>query len=355
MRTKYLTAIFLLAIYSLGQSQGAGPAPPSNASVQQPVVSIGLASPEYQEDFPPVVADGHHAVSWNKGYLLSFGNGSRPIALYDKTGKWLFETPLTFEGAARIFVQDASPSMSGRAIVAVSAVNNEGAAADLIAEVGNDGIRRFIRTSPFYPFRVCATDDRTVWAYGKELTQDRNADPHGHYPMLREYSFEKGQLRSEVDRITARAPKGVAVDGGIPYDVQMRCDSKRVVILSIPTSELMEYDLGSSRVDRWPLALLPDGFHLTGAALTDSGKIYVSALHGAAKPQAQTAIFQVSVNSSGTAVWVPVTIGPAEGKWYVLLGSDGENLVYARGLQSPTLFWSKTNSVAAMGIAPTNF
>jgi len=95
MRTKYLAAIFVLALHSLGQSQGAGPTQSGNASVQPPVVSIGLASPEYQEDFPPIVADDHHAVSWNKGYLLSFGNGSRPIALYDKTGKWLFETPVT--------------------------------------------------------------------------------------------------------------------------------------------------------------------------------------------------------------------------------------------------------------------
>lgn len=337
---KLLIAFLVVSVLSSGQNSGTNANKLTLADGAPPGFT-GLSAPENQGEFAAVVADGHHAVSWKNGYLLSFGDGSWPISLYDRTGRWLFETPLRFEGAARIFVQDAVPSNAGTAVVAASAVNNDGATADLIAEVGSEGVRRIIRTSPFYPVRLCVVDDLTVWAYGKELNKDRNGEPRLHYAMLREYSFDKGQSRSEVDRSSVHASKGVPVHGSTRPDVQMRCNSRAVMVLSIASNELLEYDLAKSKLNRWSLAPLPDGFHLTGAALTDSGEIYVSALQGAARPKAQTAIFQVSIGSSGSAVWVPVTSGPAEDKWYVLLGSDGESLVYSRGLRAPTVFWSK--------------
>ena len=354
MQAKHFPVVlYLLLVIGMGQNPGTGPTAlspnqPNTQAAQaqsQPTPAMGLASSHYQADFTPIE---HHAVSWDKGHLVTFGPGEvkQPITLYDKTGKWLFDNPLTLEGATTTFVQDAVPTSEGTVAVAVAAINADGAIADLIAEVGKDGVTRAIRTSPFRASRLCTTAESRVWAYGWERNES-GGDRHGHHPMLREYSFEKGQLRSDVDRATVQPLKGIPVSGSIPYDLQLKCDSRKVILLSMPTHELMEYDLSSSKLIRWPIAPLPEGFHLTGAALTDSGQVYVSALRGGPRPQALTGIFNLRASTGGTAEWVPLTIIPAEDKWFMLVGSDGEDLVYSRGLRAATVFWSATGQKEA--------
>src|SRR5262249_46403539 len=199
----------------------------------------------------------------------------------------------------------------------------------------------------FYPFKVCATDQGTVWAYGQELGEDRRYEPRTHYAMLREYSFDKGELRSTLDRFTVRPPKGVHISGRRD-DLQMRCNSKKVALFNGPTNELMEYNLSASRLSRWPLAPLPDGVDLvrvTGAALTDSGARYWST-DDAPHVKALTRILRLRVNPSGTTDWVQIATTQSQGKWFVLLGSDGEDLVHSRGRRVPTLFWSKPHQDA---------
>jgi len=332
MQAHYLAAIvFLWLSLATGQNPG-----------KQASAPVGLALPHYQADFTPVIANGLHGISWDKGHLVSYGAGlmKEPVTVYDKTGKWIFEHHLSFENAIQVYAQDAAVTSSGTAVVAASAVTADGAAADLLVQVGKDGIRHTIRTSPFYALKVCATDEGTVWAFGREMTADRRGEPRTHYPMLREYSFEKGELRSELDRASFRVPQGIPLHGA-RGEFQMRCGSGKVVIVSGVTNELMEYDFSTSKLSRWPIAPLQDGFYINGAALTDSGKVYVSAfLPGQG---AQTAMLRLQVNSSGTTEWTPLSIVPSGGKFFILLGSDGEELVYSRGRAAPTLFWSKAS------------
>ena len=338
--------LILLSLYAGCQSLSSSP-----ASVAPPqTLPAGLHAPTYQADFTPVVANGVHAVSWSKGHLVGFSVGElkEPLALYDRTGKSLFQSFLPFDNAAKTYVQDAAATSSETVIAAASVVNRDGASADIIAEIANGSILRAIRTSPFYPLKICATGNGTVWAFGKELDDSRAAEPRQDYPMLREYSFDKGQLRSALDRTTVRPPKGVPV-GGASHEVQMRCNTQKVVLINGATRELVEYDLPSNRVGRWTIAPLPAGAdfkHITGAALTDSGEIYVS-MYDAPRKDSLTRILQLIPGASGTAEWTTVSAIPGEGNWFVLLGSDGDNLVYARGRSSPTLFWSKVQQGVA--------
>jgi hypothetical protein len=318
-------------------------------SSAEPTSSAGLSAPSYQADFTPVIANSPRIVSWNKGYLASSGDGEmkEPVALYDKSGKWLFEHFLTFENAIKVYAQNAAPTNSGTVVVAASALKADGTAADLIVEVGKDGIRRIIRTSPFYATNVCVTEEGLVWAFGHELNAARTAEPRAHHPILREYSLDKGELRSALDRATFIPPRGVPIQGS-RRDVYLKCARDKVVLVSGSTNELVEYDLASSKLSRYPIAGMPEGFYMTGAAVTDSGGIYVSA----SRPgeNALTGMARLQVNSSsGTADWtfLAPAIRPA-GRHFVLLGSDGEDLVYSRGHSAPTLFWS---TAAGTGVA----
>lgn len=341
MHQKLLSALLiLLSVYAAGQSTSS-----SHATIaSQAAVPAGLPATHYHADFAPVVANGVHAVTWDKGHLVAFSVGElkEPLALYDRTGKSLFESFLPFDDAVKTYVQDAAAMDSTTVIAAASVVRADGASADIIAEIDKGNIRRVIRTSPFYPLKVCATGNGTVWAFGKELDDSRAAEPHQDYPTLREFSFDNGQLRSALDRITVRQPKGVPV-GGASHEVQLKCNAQKVVLINGATKELVEYDLSTSRVERRAIAPLPENAdfkHITGAALTDSGQIYVS-MYDAPRRDALTRILQLVPGSSGAADWATATAIPGRGNWFVLLGSEGDSLVYARGRSSPTLFWSR--------------
>lgn len=349
MSRTILFLIFLLSVLAAGQSASSQNRPSgSDAMASAPGAVPGrLAVPYYQADFTPVIANGVHGVTWDKGHLVSFGLGEvkEPVTAFDRTGKWLFEDPFMFKNAVKTYIQDAAAMAIGDIAVAGSVISSDGASADLLAQVTQSGIKRVIRTSPFYPLKVCSAAEGVVWAYGKELTESRSAEPRTHYAMLREYDFDKGELRSALDRPSFRPPPGVPIDGTFE-DFQMRCNAHKVVLVSGPTRELIEYDLASSQLRRWPMAPLPDGIdvtRITGAALTDSGKIYVST-YDAPNVNALTRILELRVNPAGIADWLPVQAVRSGGRFFVLLGSEGESLVYSRGRQSPTLFWSTTGT-----------
>src|SRR5262249_29741670 len=144
--------------------------------------------------------------------------------------------------------------------------------------------------------------------------------------------------RSALDRASVRPPTGVPVTGRY-HDAFLRCDAKSVVLVSGPTNELLQYDLSTSRLTRTPITPLPDGFYLTGVALTDSAELYASTL----KPgdNAQTGMLRLQRDASG-AQWKTVTmVAPHGGDFFLLMGSDGEDIVYSRGHRNPTAFWSK--------------
>jgi hypothetical protein len=310
------------------------------ANTTQTTSELALASPHYQADFTPIISNGYHEVSWDKGRLVSFGASEmkEPVALYDKRGNWLFATFPAFEGALHVYGQDAVPTKSGTVILAASATTSDGTVADIIAEVGKSGVMRVIRTTHFYVDRVCATDDGTVWAYGQELTEDRKGESAKDYPVLREYSFDRGQLRTVLQRGTVHPPAGTPLSGA-RRDVFLKCGAKKLVVVNGATNELMEYDFASSTLSRWPIASFGEGFYMTGAALTQSGDVYVSVLRPS--PKTLSGVLRLNVTSAGIAKWTSLETRPAAGNYVILLGNDGDDLVYSRGRRAPTLFWSK--------------
>jgi hypothetical protein len=314
------------------------------AMAQGGVSEMELAAPHHQADFTQVIANGFHKVAWARGHLAAFGVGlvREPVTLYDRDGKWLFETPFTLDHAFQNYIQDAAVTDSGTVVVAGSVLTADGASADVIAEVTKSGIGRVIRTSPFYPEKICVAGNGSVWAYGLEFNDDRFGERRKHYPMLREYRMGVGELRSTLDRATVQPPKGVP-ETGTQEEFQMRCNDTKVVLISGATKELIEYDLSDSRLSRWPLPPLPGGIdfvRIKGAALTDSGAVYVST-YDANRSDALTRILRLQRDSTGVTGWTTMTaVSSDHGRFFILLGSDGESLVYARGRQSPTLFWS---------------
>jgi hypothetical protein len=321
---RFAIAVLLLSISVVGQNPG----PVSDAQLQ--AASIGMPAPHNQAEFIPNLVE-----SWSNGYLVNF-YPKKPIAVYDRTGKWLFEQQLTFPGAVKTFQHDAAVTPAGEAIVAGAAVNGDGALAHMLIEVTKEGIGRIIRTNPFYLQNVCAMSDGTMWAWGREMKTDMTAELGPNYPMLREYSFDKGQMRTALGRSTVNLPP-IALLQNTKEHPQLRCGTGRVLLVSAVSNEVMVYDTATSQLNRWPMKPLPDGFYVNGAAITDSGKIYISVMRDG---KFMSGVMSLQLNS-GTMEWTPLTmIYPKGSTHFLLLGSDGEDLIYSRGRGNATLFWA---------------
>src|SRR5262249_60808437 len=91
--THFAIAVFLLSIPSWGQGPGAGLTATNVETIQE-----SMDSPHYQADFSPVIANGSHAVAWDKGHLVSFpvGEVKEPLLLHDRSGRVLFDPWLEF-------------------------------------------------------------------------------------------------------------------------------------------------------------------------------------------------------------------------------------------------------------------
>jgi hypothetical protein len=323
VRVKGCLVVFL-CVFALGQT------PSSDIDARLQAAAIGMPAPHNQAEFIPNLVE-----SWSNGYLVNY-HSKKPLAVYDRTGKWLFENSLALPDAVKVVKLDATVTNSGVAIVATSAVNADGAVADMLVQVTKDGIGKIIRTNPFYPIKVCAMNDGTVWAWGTEMTNDRSAEPRPNYPMLREYSFEKGQMRTDLDRASFHQPKTVPLYGLIG-DLKLRCGVGKVLLISGNTNEVMEYDLSTSQLSRWPMKL-PEGFYVNGAAFTDAGKIYISVMRDVGKFMSGVMSLQMK---SGIMEWTPLTmIYPKGSTHFLLVGSEGEDLIYSRGRGNATLFWA---------------
>lgn len=331
--------VLMLLCAALNQATSALQISAGNGMTSSQQESSLLAPPHYQADFTPVIGNGLHKVTWSRNYLTSFGSGEmkEPVAVYDKSGKQLFETWPTFTGAIKVYAQDVVATSSGNAVMAGSVISGDGTAVDFIAEVGPNGIGRTIRITPFYPYKICVTDEGAIWAYGMELSADRASEPRQHYPMLREYSFDKGELRSAMDRATIRPPRGVPLSGARD-DVYLRSIPGKVILVNGPINEIARYDLATSILSRGHMPL-PDRFYITGAAAKESGEVYISTFRPG--QGALSGMLRLHLDTADRAQWLFLTSAPSESQFFLLLGSDGDDLVYSRGRRTPTLFWSK--------------
>lgn len=320
----------------------------------EPTAQADLFQSANHADFPAVLQAGFR--NWSNGYLITIGAPpfmvpDKPgVILYDRNGAVARQATVWLDGATTVSLTDAAVSSSGTLVVAGGTSNKDGAIANFVAEIGSDDkIHRLVRTTPFVPTYVCALDDGTVWAYGFErnasMTMVENA------PRLRQYSFEKGSLQALLDttalpdaqnsRSTWRLPHG-----GYLGVINLRCNSKMVVLYNAGTGDLVEFDLRKNALKLTKVTGLPADktFHITGFALTDSGEIFAS-FHDASNVKAiVSGLFRLRRDDSGGAKWVavPGTVGTylKDSPIHKLWGADGDSLIFSR-LRDGRLFWSK--------------
>jgi hypothetical protein len=289
---------------------------------------------------------------WDKGYLITWAweglnydvSPDKPaVELYDQNGNakaadfWL-------EGSIRVGVHHAATTEAGKVIVSGGARTKDGKAVFYIAEIGDGAEKRVIRTNPFAPVYICGGANETVWAYGFERDEEGNGVPSGL--MLRQFSFEKGQLKAMLGSNEV-APGWDLPEGKYLGEVNLRCNANSVVLYNAHSSQLVRFDVKKNTLKITSVDPLPppSKLRITGFALTDLGDIFAS-FHDRAHSQPMSGLFHLAFDAGGNGKWMPVpgTVGlyrrgsPIER----LLGADGDSLVHTRDADG-NIHWSKYN------------
>jgi hypothetical protein len=285
---------------------------------------------------------------WDKGFLITYtaddATADKPAAvLYDRNGAVAREAIVSFKDAKSVGIDDVAMSKSGQLVVAGGTESPTGAIANFIASIDAGGkIRQVVRTTPFLPVYVCAAEDGTVWSYG--VDEDGEGKAIETSPRLRQYSFDKGQLKAVLDA-TALPPGGWKLTRGrYPGDITFRCNGRKVVLLNSQYNEWVEFDIAANKLTVFKLKPLPPPkqMQVTGFALTEAGDVFVS-LHDMSGDQPRSGLFRLEFDRVGVGSWVPVknTIGAyLHGPVERLLGADGSDLIYTRDLNG-TAYWSR--------------
>lgn len=348
MKTRKSSVFFVLAWLLIegaaitGQEKGASP-------------HLGKA---YQQAQFNVLLQGGFQY-WQNGYLVAWGmnrsiEGSptrAAVYVYNKYGQIVREAVVWLDGAELVSVTAAAIGPSGKLVVSGGAQNPAGAISTYIAEIGKDDhVSRVIRAAPYSARRLCAAEDGTVWTYGMDR-DNRLADIPSSL-RIRQFSFEKGQLRAMLDTSTFN-PEGWVLDlGRFPDDVSLRCNAKTVGLYNSVTGDLVEVDTKSGTMKITKVATLPIesdtvDFYLSGFALTESGEIFASYVDRREKPVMSGLLHLIRDGSKGTAKWVPVegTVGPylRGSPIQRLLGAESDDLVYT-SLRDGKMYWSKQRS-----------
>lgn len=315
------------------------------------VDSLRLSEAHYQTQLPGL-GNSHGFKYWDKGYLITYAidgtldaSPTRPVVvLYDQNGRVAQEAVVWFKDSARTGVDSAAVTKSGHLVVSGGTTSRAGAIANYIANVDSTGhMSRVIRTTHFLPVYVCAAEDGTVWSYG--FDRDEEGKRVGDSPMLRQYSFDKGQIRAMLNRSALNSSAWTLSDGRYPGDISLRCTSREVGLYNGTSGEWIRFDIATNRlavakVDPLPP---PKEMRITGFALTESGDVFVS-LHDRSSQPPRSGLFRLSFVGSDVGKWIPVrdTVGPflKGAKVGQLLGTDGTDLIYTRDF-SGTAYWSK--------------
>ncbi|HEY6349123.1 MAG TPA: hypothetical protein VI636_06910 [Candidatus Angelobacter sp.] len=317
---------------------------------QQASEPVRIVGPHYQTNFLSLATDGGWQY-WDKGYLITWAFSGKTLSvtpdqpavvLYDSNGGRR-DAYVWLEGAERVAVGSAAVTPSGKLMVAGGTQDAHGVIAHYIAEVGdNDHVSRVVRTTPFIAVSICSSRDDRVWAYGFE--RDENGKSVENAPMLREYDFEKGQLRATLYPANLN-PGWSLPNGRYPGEITLRCNSKSVGIYNARSSEWVQFDLSANTLKVVNVDLLPptSRLHITGFALTESGEVFAS-FHDRSKGPPVSGIFKLTLDAGGSGRWAQVegTVGPYLGGSATarLMGADGDDLVHTRKLDGK-VFWSK--------------
>jgi hypothetical protein len=293
----------------------------------------GYLSEPYRRVWCPEVRAHGKQPNWAHGYFAQV-TGETSAQLHDREGKLVSEARIWFPDALQITLFDVSPSVSGGVVASGFAGTEEGSTSFLAKTDASGATVSLLRLPTFVPGRVCQARDDTIWTFGRDIEKE-SANDHS-YPLVHQYSFEKGLLNSYLSRETVALRTHAAVGGGGSFLV---CGSHRISLYLNQTDEYIEIDPDAQSLQRWKMDMAPLAqARVTGLAVTENGRVYASLYELEPESERKThGLFELRAEpGKTTAKWFVVrgTLnshreGEAvpKGTFWRLWGAEGDDLI----------------------------
>jgi hypothetical protein len=315
-------------------------------SPQQPnseVAAGHLSEPSRIASFPASVWFDARWPTWAHGYFARLSEGDFPagLAVYDRSGKQVSQAYISIPGGTQLWLVGAVPTSDGGAIASGQVAIDDGTTYFLAETSTSGGVVSTLRTETFLATRMCKASDGTVWTLGRDPKKE--SEHERDYPLVRQYSFEKGLLHSYLSRSLVDFRHQGAMGGGEGIvGTFLVCGKDRISLYLNETNEYFEIDPSGGSLKRWEMAMAPlAGARVTGLALTDKGRVYASLFELQEEGDTKThGLFELRADpSASVGKWIvvsgtlnsqrPVEDAP-KGSFFRLWGADNEDLVIRR-------------------------
>jgi hypothetical protein len=245
------------------------------------------------------------------------------------------------DGLLRFFTSVENPH--GASVTSVAA-DSDGSVAAGFAFLGQQGISggiayfdpsgkqtRFVDTGKYMPAHVCFDRNHALWTFGWQRNPSTDNDETRDYMMFRKYSDGK-----ETGRYGPRSimpATGMTPGAGSRGMLRLRVADDRVGAVAYygATSDnrmWIELGLDGHLIGKWPMGRDLQG----GLAFTSSARLCRQTAPGKAK------LSGIECLDRDTGSWKHAGDAPVSG---LLLGADGDELVFSRGDGVITLHWAK--------------
>lgn len=224
---------------------------------------------------------------------------------------------VTMPDSLRMLLTDVAVSYDGSIAVVADPTDRDGQLVSVIAWLGPDGEpTRTVRTSPYAATGIGFTADGSLWAAGIEKVN--RSEAHPSHDVIRQYDAEGRLVRSLLSRST------------FPYDHWHPAFGSTLVTstdhVAFVSGEAGTWTListtgeivGHGRIG------LGEGYQVISAAVTDSGRVFVS---GLGPGHRYMTVFEIG---DGPPLQVDTSGLLPPGHLGALVGSDGESLVFRR-------------------------
>ncbi len=311
-----------------------------------PSVSLRLHVPERTESFPGGDPAHYPMPAYRAGRVFS-ANRTLTAIRVDRIGGdpgTAVEQALDLPGSFRHTIGGIAVSFDGAIAVSATIMDEEGRFASVVAWLRADGsLVRAVRTSPFASSRIGFTADGSLWAFGIVKKKDRRGIEPVH-DMVRRYAPD-GKLTGSF------LPRSELADALYPYPTESGFLATSRNYVAIVSGSVKKYALLTTEGDVMHQGDLdyPQGFGVVGGVVTDSGRIFVRGhWRGARNPQYPRSPFFEIDTASGALELVGISEVFPEGTSGLLLGAEGESLVFLErsgkdGERSNKLIWSQVN------------
>ena len=263
--------------------------------------------------------------------------GEANAELFDREGNLISQARIWFPEALRVTLFDVSPIRNGGAVASGHAETTEGSTSFLAKTDASGSSISVLRLKTFIPGRVCQASDDTIWVFGRDPEKESANDLT--YPLVRQYSFEKGLLSSYLPRDSVGLREHAMVGGGGPNGSFLVCGENQISLYLNQTNEYIRINLDTQTLQRWKMDMAPLAHaKVTGFAVTEDGRVYASLYELEPASERKThGLFELRAEQKKeTAAWVAVTgtlnshregEAVAKGAFWRLWGAESDDLI----------------------------